>query len=187
MAYSITQYGFDAQYLCTIDEEKKSIFTTHSNLNFDFYGECGWDFTTGDSCTFVCDNHCKFKTGSMCTFDVDSESDFSTGEDCVFNIRHDCTLNVGDDCTIDMGFGCHIVGGERCVAIRRDEYEIISLSSGVSIKCLGSDKSGYLVNTREYCNKFLDNEDALIAVLKLEEYAALSELQKYKRSISYIL
>ena len=91
-----------------------------------------------------------FKGISYCTFNAGSYCTFYTGYNCTFKTGYDCTFDTGSDCTFKTGYDCTFTCKKQCVVIRRDVYEIIEVSEGVTIKLNGYGIKGYEEVDKKY-------------------------------------
>src|SRR3990167_4291600 len=69
---------------------------------------------------------------------------FKTGSYCTFNTGSNCTFNTGYNCTFDTGYYCTFNTGSKCVAVRRDIYEVIEIPKGKTIRLNGYGVKGYV-------------------------------------------
>ena len=121
--FSITHNGSPlSQYLYTIDLDNMTFSSDKDNLVLDFSGLSGWNFTTGNNCTFITDWYCRFITGDRCTFTTGYNCTFKTGKGCTFKAGIGCTFdtdsrcifNTGDKCTFTTDFYCTFHTGSEC-------------------------------------------------------------------------
>jgi len=69
-----------------------------------------------------------FKGVNNCTFDTGSDCTFKTGSNCTFNTGSDCTFKTSSNCTFDTGYYCTFNTGKNSVIVRRDIFEVITLT-----------------------------------------------------------
>jgi len=136
--------------LFTWDEGTKTFSSKMNGLVLDFKGISYCTFNAGSYCTFYTGYNCTFKTGYDCTFDTGSDCTFKTGYDCTFDTGYDCTFDTWSDCTFKTGYDCTFTCKKQCVVIRRDVYEIIEVSEGVTIKLNGYGIKGYEEVDKKY-------------------------------------
>jgi hypothetical protein len=126
---------FNTEYYCTFNTEYDCTFNTGSDCTFN----------TGSNCTFNTEYDCTFNTGSNCTFNTEYYCTFNTGSNCTFNTEYYCTFNTEYDCTFNTGSDCTFNTGSDCVVIRRDIFEVITLTKEYNtIKILPYGKKGYI-------------------------------------------
>ena len=167
MNYSVTKNGKPlSKSLYTFDEETRTFFSNEDGLVFDFNNIGGATFKTGSSCTFKTGSSCTFETGYYCTFDTGSRCTFKTGSSCTFDTGsyctfdtesyctfktgYYCTFKTGSDCTFNTGSGCTFETGKDCVVVRRDIFEVITLTEGITIKLNEAGASGYTIIEQEH-------------------------------------
>ena len=189
---SVTQYGkkLDPEYYVW-DSTKRIFSTTENNLVVDYWGIDEITFITGDNCTFdTCDDctfktgfnctfktghGCTFKTGSGCTFDTGFDCTFDTGAYCTFKTGFNCTFKTGHGCTFDTGDDCTFKTGEKCVVVRRDIFEVITLTGESNhIKLNDYPKAGY-VHINEVHTIIVDGEEV---ELSNDSYEIVKKLMK---------
>ena len=134
------------------DEKSKTISTSASGYIFDFENMSGCTIKTGRGCTIKTGrdctidavSNCTIKTGSYCTIDAGwdctiktvSNCTIKTGSYCTIDAGLNCTINTGRGCTIDAWWDCTIDTGLGCVVVRRDNFEVITLTNPVNHICL---------------------------------------------------
>jgi hypothetical protein len=116
----------DAGWDCTIDAGPSCTIKTELGCTID--AELGCTIKTGPYCTIDAGLNCIIKTVSNCTI--------KTGSYCTIDARSNCTIKTGRDCTIDAGWDCTIDTGLDCVVVRRDNFEVITLTNPVNHICL---------------------------------------------------
>jgi hypothetical protein len=156
----------------TIDTVNKVFESDENGLVLDCPGLDGWTFNTGDYCTFItgwrCEfgtgSHCIFKTGAGCLFNTGYGGMFRTGFGCVFETSYDCTFTTGSNCTFRTG--------KDCVIVKRDEYEVIEVPVGTTIKLNDTGIKGF-TEIRDPVKVTLDDETK---ELSEEDYEKVKEL-----------
>jgi hypothetical protein len=111
---------------CTIDAVSNCTIKTVSNCTIDAGRDCTID--TGPYCTIKTGRDCTIKTVSNCTIDTGPYCTIDTGLNCTIKTWRDCTIKTVSNCTIDTGPGC--------VVVRRDNFEVITLTNPVNHICL---------------------------------------------------
>ncbi len=179
MSYKITlKDGTCAKHLCVIDDVNKTVSCLEKNMHYDFTGLKEWIFNIGSDCSVIARHNCVIKAGSGCTFDVGIRCMFSTGDfckfdtedECTFDTYSNCTFKTGSYCTFNVGYGCELKVGENCSLIRFDVDGVEKLIPHVSIRLNKCDIDGLTVNTQEWCNRYLNDEEGLMLVLKEGEF-----------------
>mgnify|MGYP001048264020 CR=1 FL=1 len=134
------------------DEKSKTISTSASGYIFDFENMSGYTIKTGRDCTIKTGldctidavSNCTIKTGPYCTIDAGwdctiktvSNCTIKTGSYCTIDAGLNCTIKTGRGCTIDAWWDCTIDTGLGCVVVRKDNFEVITLTNPVNHICL---------------------------------------------------
>jgi hypothetical protein len=113
--------------------------------------------------------------GLMFDFGNMSGWKFKTGNDCTFNTMFNCTFETLYGCTFKVGPNCTFNVGENCSLIRHDVSGVSELPDGVTVKLNGYEVSGFLVNTKEYVKKHMNDEDGLQFILENDEWTELDK------------
>jgi hypothetical protein len=88
------------------------------------------------NCTIKTGPYCTIDAGWDCTIKTVSNCTIKTGPYCTIDAGWDCTIKTGRDCTIDAWWDCTIDTGLGCVVVRRDNFEVITLTNPVNHICL---------------------------------------------------
>jgi len=128
---------------CTIDAGSNCTIDAGSNCTIKTEWDCTikteWDCTikTGSNCTIKTEWDCTIDAGWGCTINAGPNCTIDAGSNCTIDAGSNCTIKTGSNCTINAGWDCTIKTWSGCVVVRRDIFEVITLTNLVNHICLG--------------------------------------------------
>lgn len=182
LSFRFTNYGdgwtFKVGNDCTLRVGEGSTIKAGNNCKIECSHDCFID--VGNNCTILSSDKCVINMGNNCTItDGGNSSIIKSGFGCKFNkFGYNCTFNTMFNCTFETLYGCTFkVGpnctfnvGENCSLIRHDVSGVSELPDGVTVKLNDYEVSGFLVNTKEYVKKNMNDEDGLQFILENDEW-----------------
>ena len=119
-----------------------SIFSTFSTFSITKNGKAL------DTALYTWDEESKTlattETGLVLDFSRYHNCTFNTGYNCTFKTGMNCTFDTGSNCTFDTSYGCTFDTGQNSVVIRRDIFQVITLTEDSNlIRTKASTEAGY--------------------------------------------